>query len=195
MYEIFTSVDETNMAGAPSPDHNRLASLIEAGGWLAFVGLAFFYTFQFDGPLHVYKWGAAHWPRMVLLGMFIAACWLLYFDWLRSGMTLRDDNGEEDDETSGTLTISARVRMILIFTVPVIYTFLMHKMGFLLVTPFFLFFYMWLMGVQRLRTLIIVTIGIYTALVVVFVKLIFTYLPPGAGIFNAINGKILGLLT
>jgi hypothetical protein len=68
-------------------------------------------------------------------------------------------------------------------------------MGFLIVTPFFLFFYMWLMGVQRLRTLIIVTIGIYTAIIVVFVKLIFTYLPPGAGIFNAINGKILGLLT
>ena len=184
------------MAGASSPDRNRLASLIEAGGWLAFVGLAFLYTFQFDGPLHVYKWGAAHWPRVVLLGMFIAASWLLYFDWLRSGMTLRDDSVEEDGEESAALmTISTRVRMILIFTVPVVYTFLMHKLGFLIVTPFFLFVYMWLMGVQRLRTLIIVTIGIYTAIVLIFVKLIFTYLPPGAGIFNALNGKILGLLT
>ncbi len=183
------------MAGAPSPDRNKSAALIEAGCWLAFVGLAFLYTFQFDDPLPVYEWGPAHWPRMVLFGMFIAACWLLYIDWRRSGMTLRDDSGEEDYEESGALTISTRVRMILIFTVPVVYTFLIHKMGFLIVTPFFLFSYMWLMGVQRLRTLIIVTVGIYTAIVIIFVKLIFTYLPPGAGIFNAINGKILGLLT
>jgi len=67
-------------------------------------------------------------------------------------------------------------------------------MGFLLVTPFFLFTYMWVVGVKRLKTLIITTLCFYAAIVVIFVKLIFTYLPPGAGVFNTINGYLLRIL-
>ena len=173
---------------------SRWAYLLEAGVWLVFVLLAFIYTFQFDDPLPVYDWGPAHWPRVILLCMFAASLRLLYRDWRQSGFLIQSAGRESDGDNSTQLETSIKIRMVLIFVVPVLYTFLMHKMGFLLVTPFFLFGYMWLMGVQRIRTLIVLTICIYSALVLIFVKLIFTYLPPGAGIFNALNGKFLGLL-
>ncbi len=173
---------------------SRWTYLLEAGGWLLFILLAFIYTFDFDGPLPVYDWGPAHWPRVILLCMFGASLRLLYRDWRQSGLPSRPVNQASDDDESEPLETSVKVRMVLIFVVPVLYTFLMHRMGFLLITPFFLFGYMWLMGVRRIRTLIILTICIYSALVLIFVKLIFTYLPPGAGIFNTLNGKFLGLL-
>ena len=173
---------------------SRWVYLLEAGVWLVFVLLAFIYTFQFDDPLPVYDWGPAHWPRVILLCMFAASLRLLYRDWRQSGFLIHSAGRASDGDNSTQLETSIKIRMVLIFVVPVLYTFLMHKMGFLLVTPFFLFGYMWLMGVQRIRTLFILTICIYSALVLIFVKLIFTYLPPGAGIFNALNGKFLGLL-
>ena len=169
----------------------RNSHLIEGVSWRVFVILAAIYTFDFDDPLPVYEWGPAHWPRVVLICMFVAACWLVFVEYRRGRQAA---NGHAADSKEIELPVSIRVRMVLIFTVPVVYAFLIHKMGFLLVTPFFLFGYMWLMGVSRLRTLIIMTVGITTAIVIIFVKLIFTYLPPGAGIFHTINGTILGLL-
>ncbi len=167
----------------------RHSRLIEGLVWLVFVLLAAAYTFDFDDPLPVYEWGPAHWPRVVLLGMFIAACWWLFYE---SRKRKVDDKSIE--EPTDELTISTRVRMVLIFAVPVLYAILIHRMGFLLITPFFLFTYMWIVGVKRLRTLIIMTVCIYAGLLLVFVKLIFTYLPPGGGVFNTINGYILRVL-
>ena len=170
-------------------------SLAEAGAWLALVLAAFIYTFQFDDPLPVYEWGPAHWPRVVLLGMLMAGVWLLYLDWRMLSMPSSVEVKESVDDDISSLKRSTQIKIVLIFLLPLFYTFLIHKMGFLLITPFFLFAYMWLMGVERLRTLITVTVCVYAALVLVFVKLIFTYLPPGAGVFNAINGHILGFLS
>lgn len=179
------------MSTAPQESiFKRYSHLIEGLSWLLFVVLAGIYTFEFDDPLPVYEWGPAHWPRVVLLSMFVASCWLIYVEY-RKG---RAAKGQTKDSKAEEMPMSIRVRMVFIFSLPVVYAFLIHKMGFLLVTPFFLFAYMWLMGVNRLRTLIIMTVGIYSAIVIIFVKLIFTYLPPGAGVFNTINGTILGLL-
>lgn len=168
----------------------RHSHLIEGLIWLVFVTLAFVYTFDFDDPLPVYEWGPAHWPRVILFGMFVATCWLLFYE-ARNRRGTNDRNKGHDRDV---LTLPTQVRMVSIFAIPVIYAFLIHKMGFLLITPIFLFTYMWIVGVRKLRTLIIMTVSIYAVLVLVFVKLIFTYLPPGAGVFNTINGYFLRIL-
>ncbi len=170
---------------------SRYSHLAEGLVWLIFILLAAAYTFDFDDPLPVYDWGPAHWPRVVLLGMFIATCWLLFYE---SRRRKGNDINEKDQSPGIDLTMSMRARMILIFALPVLYATAIHKLGFLLVTPFFLFVYMWVVGVTKLRTLIIMTAGIYAAIVLVFIKLIFTYLPPGAGVFNTINGHFLRIL-
>ncbi len=172
----------------------RVPFLIESFCWLLFVLAAFIYTFQFDDPLPVYDWGPAHWPRVILFCMFAASLRLLYRDWrLSSGPSGQRPSDSAADDPDDVDT-SVRLKVVLIFAIPVLFTFLIHKMGFLLVTPFFLCGYMWLMGVHSIRRLILLTVCIYSAIVLIFVKLIFTYLPPGAGVFNSLNGKILGLL-
>lgn len=167
----------------------RYSHQIEGIVWLVFVLLAAAYTFDFDDPLPVYEWGPAHWPRVVLFGMFVACLWLLFVE------SRKKEDSEEVVTTPKTkIDSSTRVRMVLIFGLPVLYSFLIHRMGFLLITPFFLGLYMWVVGVRKIRTLIVMTVGIYAALLLIFVKLIFTYLPPGAGVFNTINGHILRVL-
>ncbi len=170
------------------------APFAESIVWLLFVFLAFIYTFQFDDPLPVYELGPAHWPRMVLGIMLIAAIGLLYFQ-IREFQNSRSKVHKSKEESDDGITVSANVRIALLFILPIFYTYLIHKMGFLLVTPFFLAGYMWLMGVRKWRTLVIVTVSVYAAIIIVFIRLIFTYLPPGAGVFNTINGMILGLVT
>ena len=167
----------------------RYSYLTEGIVWLVFILLAAAYTFDFDDPLQVYEWGPAHWPRVVLFGMFIACLWLLFVESRK-----KEDSEEVVPVSESKIEFSTRVRMVLIFGLPVLYSFLIHRMGFLLITPFFLFFYMWVVGVKKLRTLIIMSVGIYAAIVIVFIKLIFTYLPPGAGVFNTINGYFLRVL-
>jgi hypothetical protein len=43
-------------------------------------------------------------------------------------------------------------------------------------------------------TLIAVTVGIYGTMVLIFVKLIYTPLPQGAGFFHSLNGQLIGLI-
>ncbi len=183
------------MSDSTQSARKALLPFAEAGAWLVFVILAFIYTFQFDDPLPVYEWGPAHWPRVVLFGLLTAALWLLYSEWQHTRIPALRQMRESVEDDLDQLQRSMQIRIGFIFGLPVVYTFLIHKMGFLLVTPFFLFVYMWLMGVRKLRTLIIVTVSVSAALAIVFVKLIFTYLPPGAGVFNTINGYILGWLS
>ena len=180
------------MVDSAGTARRKFTFMIEPGVWILFVLLAYIYTFQFDDPLPVYDWGPAHWPRVILFCMFAASLRLLYRDWRMSRALAQssDQTADEDDQ----LDTSTKVKVALIFVLPVLYTFLIHRMGFLLITPFFLCGYMWLMGVRRIRTLIILTVCFYSAILLVFVKLIFTYLPPGAGVFNSLNGMILGLL-
>ncbi len=176
-------------------DPHRRPLVIEVLAWLFVAGGAYAMTFGFDGPLPVYDFGPAYWPRAILLGMFVSVAWIIYSEFFRQPARPAAEREDADEQPAEHLDTRTRVRIVLIFVTPVLYTYLMHKLGFLLITPVFLFVYMALMGVRRLRSLIILTVCIYAGLVLVFVKLIFTYLPPGAGVFNQINGFILGWLT
>ena len=170
------------MTESKNSNQSSKMSLIEGAGWLLFVIFAFIYTFQFDDPLPVYDLGPAFWPRIVLAIMFIAAVGMLYpiVRHYRGSSSRMDQTTTNQDDV---LERSMQIRIALLFILPIFYTYLIHKMGFLLVTPFFLCGYMWLMGVRRWSTLAIMTVSIYAAIVLVFVKLIFTYLPTGLAFF------------
>ncbi len=167
----------------------RFSHLLEGAAWMVFILLAAAYTFDFDDPLQVYEWGPAHWPRVVLFGMFLACTWLLLVESRK-----KEPEEKSSERVFADFDLPTKVRMVLLFSLPVLYAFLIHKMGFLLITPFFLGIYMWIVGVKKIRTLIIMTVAIYSAIVIIFIKLIFTYLPPGAGVFNTLNGHFLRIL-
>ena len=166
----------------------------EAVGWGLLIVLVFWLSFDFDGPLPHYPPGAAMWPRIVQTGMAIAAIVLLVSRFLPH--TARDQISgaakyleEVPDDLAG---ISWRT--VAVFVLPLVWAYAMHKMGFLLVTPFFLIAFTWLMGVKSWQTLLTFSLGFYALLVLVFYILIFTPLPMGAGFFHTVNGEILAVI-
>ena len=165
----------------------------EAVAWLILAGLAFWFSRPFDMPQPHFAPGAAFWPKIIIAGMFIAALILLL-----GRLSARNRMREEEtlahlDEVPDDLP-DMNWRLVAMFILPLVWVYGMHQMGFLLVTPFFLIAFTWLMGVTRISTLLIFSIGFYAMLVLVFYKLIFTPLPMGAGQFHTINGELLALI-
>lgn len=166
----------------------------EALGWGIVILSAFILSFEFDRPLQHYPPGAAFWPRIVQFGMAIAAIVLLVSRFLPQ--TARDEAAvtpeyiEEAPEDLAGVTW----RTIGVFVVPLIWAYAMHQLGFLLVTPFFLILFTWLMGVTSWRTLLAFGFGFYFLLVFTFYKLIYTPLPMGAGFFHTINAEIFAVI-
>lgn len=164
-------------------------TIVEAVLWLAAVAVLWVWSSDFHYPLPNYKFGPAHWPRVVLVLIAIAATILLL------AALLYDRVEDQNEKVVEALSSNReRIRMFLIFVLPVVYVYGMHKMGFLLVTPVFLLVYMYVFGVHRIKKLVTVTLAVYAALILVFVKLIFTPLPQGVGVFYTINGYMLGFI-
>lgn len=176
-------------------------AIIEGACWLAFSAAAFAFTFGFDDPLPMFDLGAAFWPRVMLFGIAATALVLIVGGFVFKGVDNAAANpsastleGDAEDHAVSPQAWHARIRILLMFGVPVLYVYAMHQLGFLLVTPFFLLAYMYVFGVRRWVPLLSVTAGVYAAVVLIFVKLIFTPMPQGAGVFYTVNGYLLGLI-
>ncbi len=150
-------------------------------------------TFDFMGPLSNFKWGAAFWPQMILSGIIVVAVILGAVTYLYKpiGNTGKVDLQRQKLENDSPPAITAK--SVAIFLIPLVYVFSMHQLGFFLVTPIFLPLYMYLMGVRKIRTLVLVTAGLYSVIIFLFVALVFTPLPQGAGYFHSLNGQFIGL--
>jgi len=165
-------------------------TVIEALAWLIGAGIFWFLSSDFNSPLPNFKLGPAFWPRVVLVLIVLAALVLLISALLYDP----EKTGSAEKVVEQLSSHRERLRMMLIFILPVLYVYGMHKLGFLLITPFFMLIYMYVFGVRRIKVLLPVALGVYAALVLVFVKLIFTPLPQGVGVFYTINGHLLGLI-
>ena len=174
---------------------DKLKSLWEVAAWLVLWAAGLAMTFEFAGPLPTFEPGAAFWPRVVL-GVAIATAVFLglatYFSDPAGAAAAKDIQPTTDLPDDEAVTPVTR-KTIAIFAIPLVYVFAMHRLGFFLVTPFFLPLYMYVLGVRKARTLISVTVGLYVAIIFIFVKLVFTPLPQGAGILHSLNGQFIGL--
>ncbi len=176
--------------GRPASRQGR----VEAVFWLALAIAAVIATFEFDGPLPTFEFGAAFWPRVVFAGIIVAAGVLLVTSHFAGA---GEPEAGIDERMSDALPEDAAhvtKKTLAIFALPLVYVYAIHQVGFLLVTPIFLLGYMYLLGVRGWVTLIAVTVGFYGAVVLIFVKLIFTPLPQGAGFFHSLNGQLIGLI-
>jgi len=63
----------------------KIGHVVEAALWLALAGVLYAYSFRFDQPIEIYKFGASNWPRAVLLLIVIAALGQLAFNWKTGG--------------------------------------------------------------------------------------------------------------
>ncbi len=180
------------MSEQGQPTARSWRSLIEGGAWVVAAVILLMVSGGFSESLPMFEWGPAFWPRAMLAGIIIAGLALAataVFPPLSSKRS-----GDDLDDIPPLASWSERIRVAFIFGVPLLYVFAMHKMGFLLATPIFLIVYMYVFGVRGWKPLLIVGLSVYAVVVLVFVKLIFTPLPQGAGVFYTINGYLLALL-
>jgi hypothetical protein len=152
--------------------------------WLGLALVAFALTFEFAGEVGTYAWGAASWPRGVVLLMAIVA--LAQFAIRRRGLKLRRSAGIEGRAADADLSSEvlprdalARLRLAAALGLPLVYVYLLPLTGFYATTPVFLLAYLLVLGERRPGALIGAPLVIYAAINLVFTRLFYVALPTG----------------
>ena len=147
----------------------RLAPLLELAFWLGLALLAFALSFSFSSEVGTYEWGAASWPRAVILLMAITAV----VQHLMRRARPADVTIEEADEGGSALL------MVGLFLVPLVYAWLLPRTGFYLTTPVFLGAYLLYVGERRWMVILGTTVIISVVVNLIFTKLFYVALPVG----------------
>jgi len=164
-----------------------IGPLIELGFWLALALVAFGLSFQFSNELGTYEWGAASWPRAVILLMATAAI-------AHAVMRLRGAKSTavrvEQENGAGDLVTSLGL-----FIIPLVYAWLLPRTGFYLTTPVFLLAFLLYVGERRIAVLLATTALITALVFLVFAKLFYVALPVGNWpVFYDVNNWLLVLI-
>lgn len=145
--------------------------------WLVLAALGFYFSLNFDRKIEFYRFGAATWPRVILLLIVIAA--------VGQWWTHRQPQSTGDAKEAGVDTAAAAYsrgelfRLAVTFGLPLIYAALWNKMGFYLTTPLFLIAYLYCTGERRLPWLIGVPLVLFGVLTIIFTRLLYVGLPVG----------------
>ena len=157
--------------------------LMELGIWIAITATAFGLTFQFNEPLAQYRYGAAGWPRVIIYGIAFFA--LIQMIWRfvspeHKGvvMGMAEDHGAAVPPLEAR-SIKVHLKHLATFAVPLLYLYVMPRMGFYILTPFFIGGYMRLLGERRMRHIVGTTLFIYALTILIFLELLFVPLPVG----------------
>lgn len=164
-----------------------VSHLIETAIWLGLAAFLYYYSFEFERSIEIYKFGASAWPRAIIIFMVVAALGNLYYHWLRGDTAQSQSiggtsgNSEEQSETIGRGETSTAyyVRVGLMLILPFVYAYLMDSLGFFALTPFFIAAVMILMGERRPLWIIGFTILIYVIILFLFARLLNANLPVG----------------
>jgi len=154
-----------------------LGQWFEVAAWVAFAALAYGLSFQFDRDVEMYKFGAASWPRFVIL-FILAAAIAQFFQDLRGGQPAAIDvpNSAARFSEYGS---QFYLRMGITLALPVIYASLLDGTGYYITTPLFLAAYLYITGERRLKPLILVPLMIYMVVTFIFTRLLYVGLPTG----------------
>ena len=168
--------------------------------WVVLALGLYLLTFDFDQELREYELGAATWPRFMIIMIGLGGIGLAAVQTRRGNSASAGPSVAHVDDTSSaeflpeTVSKKTDLKRLLTFGLPLIYVFSMHYLGFLLVSPFFLIAYMYLFGYRKWRILFYVNITVYVIVLIIFIKLLYTHLPPGLGIFHNLNGEFIDLV-
>jgi len=169
--------------------------------WLALGSVAYGLTYKFNTPLENYRYGAASWPRVIILGMVMFALIEAILDLaeLRRNGLSGDmvPGGAADTTPEKTMPgVTILFKRLATFGVPLLFLFMIPRMGYYVSAPFFIAAFMLLLGERRLKHLIGTSLLIYGVTLFVFTKLLFVPLPEGTWPgFYEVSSWIIVLLT
>ena len=189
--------------------HPRYRPLLEWGGWCLLVLLLWQQTDHFAQPMSDFLFGADGWPKVVLLLLLLGASAQTIDDLLKQrASTSSASKGQQGTKTKTTRPTTdakknapsarhamSRYQVVAIFCLPLVYVFLMRRLGFFLATPLFIFAYLWTLEVRRWLVLVAVTLIVFAVVLLVFVRFFYVALPVGSWEWAyAINNAIVALV-
>ena len=154
--------------------------LVEAAIWASIIGVFYVYSFEFDQPIEIYKFGATAWPRVVIALLLIAALGNLYYQYKfgsevqgsRVGFSDSDDGADFRDP----ITL---IRMVAVLFTPFLFAWLLKPVGIYFSAPFFIAAIMWLFGERRWQAIVLMTLLIYAIFIGLFLIILNAPLPQG----------------
>jgi hypothetical protein len=169
-------------------ERKPLGFYLEPLAWILLATAALLLTRNFDISQPNFKLGPAFWPRAILIGIIVAALVLAM-----TKLFMRQSDPDEFVAMQVSRSDSkVSLQLLVIFALPLVYTYAIHMFGFYLITPVFVPVLMFALGLRSWRLLLFVTAGLYVGLVTLFVWLMFTPLPQGIGYFYTLNGILMG---
>ncbi|MCE2522394.1 MAG: tripartite tricarboxylate transporter TctB family protein [Rhodobacteraceae bacterium] len=175
---------------------NSRKAILEWLAWTAIAGVAFLQIGNFRREIADYAFGADGWPLAICSAIFIGATLQLVVMLLRNRAGMQSQlesagNSRETDSTPGWPSL----QLVAIFMLPFIYLFLMPRLGFFAMTPFFIVALLLLMQVRSFATIALVTLFAYGIALLIFTRLFYVALPVGRiEPFYGINNAIVSLV-
>ena len=151
--------------------------LVEAVVFLLIIAIFFGFSFEFNQPIEIYRYGATAWPRVIIGILLIATLGKIWFQY-KYGSASQATIGESGDEAdfSDPKTIT---RMAAVLLTPFVFAWLLKPVGIYFSAPFFIAAVMWLFGERRWKAILIVTDVIYVLLIGLFLVILNASLPQG----------------
>jgi hypothetical protein len=155
--------------------------IVEAVVWLLIVLVFYGFSFEFNQPIEIYKYGATAWPRVVIFLLLLATAGNLYYQYkygsaAQAGLVGIADEDENPTDFSNPATL---MRMLAVLFTPFIFAWLLKPVGIYFSAPFFIAAIMWLFGERRWKAILIVTGVIYFIFLALFLVTLNAPLPQG----------------
>lgn len=154
-------------------------NLIEAAIWFAIAATFFAYTFEFNQPIEIYKFGATAWPRVIVVLLFVATAGNLYYQYVHGSAPQPGRVGMVEAEEANYSDWSTRLKMVAVLLTPFLFAWLLKPVGIYFGAPFFIAAIIWLFGERRWRAILYTTLVIYVIFLVMFLVLLNAPLPQG----------------
>ena len=172
--------------------------MIETVVWSLIAIIFFGYTFEFNQPIEIYKFGATGWPRVIILLLLLVTAGNLYHHFKYGSAIQKGRVGiaETDEPPSDYSNPATLAKIIAILFTPFLFAYLLKPVGMYSAAPFFIAAVIWLFGERRWKWIISITILIYAILLGLFVVTLNAPLPQGnVSPFYDFSGFILKMNT
>ena len=166
-----------------------LRYVVEWAAWALLIGVYYQQTGYFQNSIENYDFGAASWPRVIALAALAGATFQLALQvhGLRSGQPT-----DEVESLGVRIPERAWIHRLSIFCWPFVFLYLTPRIGAYVSVPVFIFGMLLLLGVRRIKPLVLVVLVVYGLMLVIFTRYFYVALPIGAeGLFYNINVAII----
>lgn len=151
--------------------------LVEAAAFLLIVAVFYVYSFEFNQPIEIYRYGATAWPRVTIGILLIATLGNIWFQY-KNGSSSQGTIGHSDDGADFSDFRTIR-RMTAVLLTPLIFAWLLKPIGIYFSAPFFIATVIWLFGERRWKAIFIMTVVIYVVFIGLFLVVLNAPLPQG----------------